>query len=174
MSATRLFTLLATAVIVVAACSSAAASPAAVGGGASAAPGVTINAASAPNFGTVLTGPNGLTLYTFAGDCTGDCAKEWPPLTGTGQPTAGPGVTGQLGTKTRADGSTQVTYNGLPLYYWEGDKKAGDVTEFREADISDWMFTRNGKIVGGETIRPLLKAMPKADADALRARMETP
>ena len=53
-------------------------------------------------------------------------------------------------------------------------KKAGDVTEFREADISDWMFTRNGKIVGGETIRPLLKAMPKADADALRARMETP
>ena len=53
-------------------------------------------------------------------------------------------------------------------------KKAGDVAEFREADISDWMFTRNGKIVGGETIKPLLKAMPKADADALRARMETP
>jgi uncharacterized protein YegJ (DUF2314 family) len=53
-------------------------------------------------------------------------------------------------------------------------KKAGDVTEFKEADISDWMFTRNGKIVGGETIRPLLKAMPKADADALRARLETP
>ena len=41
-------------------------------------------------------------------------------------------------------------------------------------DISDWMFTRNGKIVGGETIKPLLKGMPKADADALRARMETP
>jgi uncharacterized protein YegJ (DUF2314 family) len=53
-------------------------------------------------------------------------------------------------------------------------KKAGDVTEFKEADISDWMFMRNGKIVGGETIRPLLKAMPKADADALRARLETP
>src|SRR6267142_2694028 len=53
-------------------------------------------------------------------------------------------------------------------------KKAGEVTEFKEADISDWMFMRNGKIVGGETIRPLLKAMPKADADALRARMETP
>lgn len=53
-------------------------------------------------------------------------------------------------------------------------KKAGDVTEFKEADISDWMFMRNGKIVGGETIKPLLKAMPKADADALRARMESP
>jgi len=53
-------------------------------------------------------------------------------------------------------------------------KRAGDLAEFREADISDWMFLRNGKIVGGETIRPMLKRMSKADADALRARMETP
>jgi uncharacterized protein YegJ (DUF2314 family) len=53
-------------------------------------------------------------------------------------------------------------------------KRQGDVIGFKEANISDWMFTRNGKIVGGETIKPLLKAMPKADADALRARMETP
>jgi uncharacterized protein YegJ (DUF2314 family) len=53
-------------------------------------------------------------------------------------------------------------------------RRAGDLAEFGEADISDWMFTRNGKIVGGETIRPLLKALPKADADALRARMEAP
>ena len=43
-----------------------------------------------------------------------------------------------------------------------------------ETDISDWMYLRNGKIVGGETIKPLLKAMPKADANALSARMETP
>ena len=53
-------------------------------------------------------------------------------------------------------------------------KRAGDVAEFTEADISDWMFLRNGKIVGGETIRPMLKLMTKADAAALRARMETP
>ena len=53
-------------------------------------------------------------------------------------------------------------------------KKADDMTEFKEADISDWMFTRNGKIVGGETIRPMLKLMPRAEADALRARLETP
>jgi predicted lipoprotein with Yx(FWY)xxD motif len=135
MSATRLLTLLATAAIVVAACSSAYSSPAptaagagAGGAGASAAAGVTIGTAKSASFGTVLTGPSGLTLYTFAGPCTGDCATEWPPLTGTGQPMAGPGVTGQLGTTTRADGSTQVTYGGVPLYYWEGDKKAGDVT----------------------------------------------
>ena len=53
-------------------------------------------------------------------------------------------------------------------------KHAGDLAEFAEADISDWMFMRNGKIVGGETIKPLLKSMPKAEAAALRARMETP
>jgi uncharacterized protein YegJ (DUF2314 family) len=53
-------------------------------------------------------------------------------------------------------------------------KQEGDLAEFRDADISDWMFTRNDKIVGGETIKPLLKSMPKADADALRARMEQP
>jgi uncharacterized protein YegJ (DUF2314 family) len=53
-------------------------------------------------------------------------------------------------------------------------KQAGDLVEFTEADISDWMFMRNGKIVGGETIRVLLKSMPRPDADALRTRMETP
>jgi uncharacterized protein YegJ (DUF2314 family) len=53
-------------------------------------------------------------------------------------------------------------------------KRAGDPVKFSEADISDWMFMRNGKIVGGETIKPTLKSLPKADADALRARMEQP
>lgn len=53
-------------------------------------------------------------------------------------------------------------------------KRFGDLAAFRDADISDWMFMRNGKIVGGETIKPLLKSLPKADADALRARMEQP
>jgi predicted lipoprotein with Yx(FWY)xxD motif len=134
MSATRVLALLAAAVLTVAACSSNAASPAAVGGGAPAAAGTTVNTASTPNFGVVLTGPNGMTLYTHAGDsattstCTGSCATAWPPLETTSQPMAGTGVTGQLGTLTRADGATQVTYGGMPLYYWQGDAKAGDVT----------------------------------------------
>jgi uncharacterized protein YegJ (DUF2314 family) len=50
----------------------------------------------------------------------------------------------------------------------------GDQAEFKQADISDWMFMRNEKIVGGETIKLLLKSMPKEDADAMRARMEQP
>jgi len=88
------------------------------------------------SLGPVLVGPNGLSLYTHAGDtassssCTGACATAWPPLTvATGATAAGAtGVSGTFATLTRADGSTQVTYNGLPLYGWQGDSKLGDVT----------------------------------------------
>ena len=53
-------------------------------------------------------------------------------------------------------------------------KNIGDQVEFRQVDISDWMFMRNEKVVGGETIKALLKSMPKEEADAVRARMEQP
>ena len=78
---------------------------------------------------TVLTNAKGFTLYLFASDtasksnCNGSCAAYWPPVTGT--PTAGPGVTGRLGTITRSDGSTQATYNGHPLYTYIADTHPG-------------------------------------------------
>ena len=134
MSAPRILAVLATAMLVVAACTSSGSSPTSIGGGSSGAASVIVSTASSPSFGMVLTGPNGKTLYTHAGDsatsstCTGGCATAWPPLPTTGQPSAGAGVTGQLGTLIRADGTTQVTYDGLPLYYWEGDTKPGDLT----------------------------------------------
>ncbi|WP_298103185.1 DUF2314 domain-containing protein [Bradyrhizobium sp.] len=53
-------------------------------------------------------------------------------------------------------------------------KNIFDQAEFEQADITDWMFMRNEKIVGGETIKLLLKSMPKETADAMRARMEPP
>jgi uncharacterized protein YegJ (DUF2314 family) len=53
-------------------------------------------------------------------------------------------------------------------------KNIGDQVEFKQTDISDWMFMRNEKVVGGETIKALLKSMPKEEADAVRARMEQP
>ena len=143
MSARRILPLLAVTVLLVAACSSGGctspgagggASPATAGGGPAGAAPVVVGSANAATFGAVLTGPTGMTLYTHAGDsatestCSGACATAWPPLVTTGQPTAAAGVTGRLGTAMRADGTTQVTYNGLPLYYWQGDAKAGDVT----------------------------------------------
>jgi predicted lipoprotein with Yx(FWY)xxD motif len=65
-----------------------------------------------------------------ASTCTGSCASAWPPLTvpAGGQAAAGAGVTGTLATLLRADGTTQVNYDGLPLYYWQGDTKPGDTT----------------------------------------------
>jgi predicted lipoprotein with Yx(FWY)xxD motif len=77
----------------------------------------------------VLTNTKGLTLYWFAPDtpttskCTGSCTSYWLPV--TGKPKAGPGVTGMLGTIKRPGGTTQVTYNGHPLYTYIGDNGPG-------------------------------------------------
>jgi predicted lipoprotein with Yx(FWY)xxD motif len=78
---------------------------------------------------TVLTNAKGFTLYWFAPDtptrsaCNGSCAQYWPPV--PGHATAGPGVTGTLGTITRSDGSSQATYNGHPLYTYVSDSSPG-------------------------------------------------
>jgi predicted lipoprotein with Yx(FWY)xxD motif len=78
---------------------------------------------------TVLTSAKGFTLYSFVPDtptksnCNGACATYWPPVKGPA--TAGPGVTGKLATITRADGSTQATYNGHPLYTYVADTAPG-------------------------------------------------
>jgi predicted lipoprotein with Yx(FWY)xxD motif len=78
---------------------------------------------------SVLANARGLTLYWFAPDtptrsvCNGSCAAYWPPV--KGPVTAGPGVTGRLGTIKRSDGSTQATYDGHPLYTYVGDSAPG-------------------------------------------------
>jgi predicted lipoprotein with Yx(FWY)xxD motif len=78
---------------------------------------------------TVLTNARGLTLYWFAPDtpaasrCTGSCVEYWPPV--TGNPRAGPGVTGKLGVIRGAGGGLQVTYDGHPLYTYVGDSGPG-------------------------------------------------
>jgi predicted lipoprotein with Yx(FWY)xxD motif len=84
--------------------------------------------------GSFLTGKAGRTLYVFAKDtantssCSGTCATTWPPFTlGSGETAvAGTGVSGTVGMLTRSDGSTQVTINGKPVYYFSGDSAAGD------------------------------------------------
>jgi predicted lipoprotein with Yx(FWY)xxD motif len=105
----------------------------------SGAAGATVNAHAVGSAGTILVaGSNDMTLYNFAKDtkdsgtsaCTGGCLETWPALTvGAGEtPVAGDGVTGKLGTITRTDdGSIQVTYNGLPLYFFKNDKAPGDL-----------------------------------------------
>jgi predicted lipoprotein with Yx(FWY)xxD motif len=46
-----------------------------------------------------------------------------------GHPTLGAGVdASHVGTATLADGRKIVTYEGMPLYYYVKDTKAGDTT----------------------------------------------
>jgi predicted lipoprotein with Yx(FWY)xxD motif len=96
----------------------------------------TVKAARISGLGTVLTTSGGLTLYHYTDehrgkiDCTGACATLWPPLLvkGSAKPTAGPGLAAsKLGTIRRPDGRLQVTYNGLALYRYAPDRRAGDV-----------------------------------------------
>ena len=78
----------------------------------------------------VLTGSNGMTLYTFDKDgagsgksvCNGPCATNWPPLmVGDGQ-----SGSGDYSVVTRDDGAKQWAYKGKPLYFWIKDQKPGD------------------------------------------------
>jgi predicted lipoprotein with Yx(FWY)xxD motif len=78
---------------------------------------------------SVLTNSDGRTLYWFGPDtptisrCTGSCAAYWPPV--IGDPMAGPGVTGMLGTIPRGGHAVQATYDGHPLYTYIGDNSPG-------------------------------------------------
>ncbi|MBU6447507.1 hypothetical protein KGQ24_01535 [Patescibacteria group bacterium] len=77
-----------------------------------------------------------MTLYIYTPDkpgvsnCTGQCAIYWPPYTVSAAAglTAATGISGKLGTITRADGTTQLTYNDKPLYFYAKDSKPGDTT----------------------------------------------
>jgi predicted lipoprotein with Yx(FWY)xxD motif len=124
---------LAAAVLAIAACGSSASSssspPAAGASSPAAGSSATTLTSTTMNGTAVLTNAAGFTLYWFAPDtstaskCTGSCATFWPPVKGPA--TAGSGVTGTLGTITRPDGSTQVTYDGHPLYTYAGDTAPG-------------------------------------------------
>jgi predicted lipoprotein with Yx(FWY)xxD motif len=80
----------------------------------------------------VLSGPNGMTLYTFDKDtagsgksvCNGPCATNWPPLMAA----ASDKPTGDYSIVTRDDGKLQWAIKGKPLYYWVKDSKPGDMT----------------------------------------------
>ena len=115
-------------------------------------------ATATSDLGTFLTGRDGLTLYYFAADtvpgvsvCEGDCLAAWPPVTVPpgNSVTAGEGVSGVIGLTTGTDGSTQVTYDGRPLYYWQGDTEAGQTTGHAVNDIW-WVADVSGNLPAAE------------------------
>jgi predicted lipoprotein with Yx(FWY)xxD motif len=81
-------------------------------------------------------------LYTFDKDtggksvCTGECAKNWPPL----EAKAGDKAEGKWTIIKRDDGMMQWAYGGKPLYYFMKDKAPGDMTGDKMKDV--WHVVR--------------------------------
>lgn len=103
----------------------------------SAAPSVATDVAvvTGEGVGEHLVDAEGRTLYVFTNDmpgmshCFDDCAANWPPYLVEGDElTAGEGITVELGTIDRGDGTLQATLNGWPLYYYAADQAAGDTS----------------------------------------------
>ena len=91
----------------------------------------TVGVATEGDLAPYLVDAEGMTLYITSDDevgvsnCVDACLDNWPPLLVE----TGEDATGDLGTLVREDGEgTQVTYNGMPLYYWAADAAAGDTT----------------------------------------------
>src|ERR1700757_287860 len=113
-------------------CGALAGAAAASDAGASAAAKLQIRTGS---LGRYVVDGKGFTLYLFEKDkgtkssCYGACAKTWSPWLVSGRPSVGSGVSGaKVGTTRRTDGTTQATYGGHPLYYYVGDRRAGQTT----------------------------------------------
>jgi predicted lipoprotein with Yx(FWY)xxD motif len=112
--------------------------------------GTTVAVASS-TLGNILVDGDGRTLYAFTKDkgdqsaCSGDCATSWPALTGPA--TAGTGVQASLlSTSMQANGTSQVTYGGKPLYYFAGDAKPGD-TNGQDVGNVWFALTADGELV---------------------------
>ncbi len=106
--------------------------------------------------GTVLVNAAGLTLYWFAKDtptqsnCHHSCAVYWPPVLGTAAAAAGTSLPHGFGTIKRADGKTQATYDGHPLYTYAGDTSAGQVNgnDLKASGGLWWAVTPSGAELG--------------------------
>jgi predicted lipoprotein with Yx(FWY)xxD motif len=113
------------------------------------------------SLGTVLVGGNGHTLYMFSSDtktksnCTGECAKNWIPLTTSGKTTVkGSAKKSELGTISRGAGVKQVTYGGHPLYEYIADTAPGQVSGENQFLDGGYWYALNAK---GALVKPAKK-----------------
>jgi predicted lipoprotein with Yx(FWY)xxD motif len=109
---------------------------------------------AASSLGDIVVDGKGMTVYVFDNDtagsgtssCSGQCLVNWPPVPPSGDEPTADGVTGELGTITATDGSTQITLNGFPLYYWKGDAAPGDVTGQAVQEVW-WVVSPTGEAI---------------------------
>jgi predicted lipoprotein with Yx(FWY)xxD motif len=113
----------------------------------------TVMVAESEELGQFLTDADGMTLYLFTNDteegvssCYGDCEARWPIFRAEEPLTLPEGVEGELTLIERDDGTTQVAYNGIPLYYWQNDEQPGDTTGHGVGDV--WFVVAPGEQFG--------------------------
>jgi len=93
-------------------------------------------AAADSDLGEIVVDGEGMTVYVFDKDtpgsgtsaCTGGCLEAWPAVVADSDSPTVEGVSGEVGTITRDDGTLQVTLEGYPLYLWQDDTAPGDTT----------------------------------------------
>lgn len=113
-----------------------------------------------------LTDSKGRPLYTLEGDeggakCIGDCLTTWRAVVGPPPTPDLPEISAaSLGTITRSDGTTQVTYFGRPLYYYDdGTPELPDVNVIAESPFGTWYRVN----AAGETV-VLKEGVPTTDS----------
>lgn len=109
---------------------------------------------STEEYGDIVVGPEGMTLYMFDNDtqgsgesvCTNGCAEAWPPLTveSEDEVSMSEDVTAEVDTFERPDGSIQVSVAGWPVYYFQNDESAGDVAGQGVQDVW-WVLGPDGE-----------------------------
>lgn len=164
----RIAAVLALAVITLAACTSGGAATTAPTAAATPAPasvepppatgGVTVNLADT-GLGSVLADGEGRILYAFTADaegvsnCSGDCLANWPALLSDAVPALGAGLAAaDFAVIARTDAGSQVTFHGMPLYYFVGDTAPGQ-TNGQGVGEKWFVVDAAGKLVGGPTGR---------------------
>jgi predicted lipoprotein with Yx(FWY)xxD motif len=115
--------------------------------------GTKIITAEHDDFGAMLYDASGQPIYLFDAEatsrpqCYGECAKAWPPVLTEGRPRAEGAVRADLlGTTSRRDGSTQITYAGHPLYFYAHEGKYQVLCHNVDEYGGTWLVVKpNGK-----------------------------
>lgn len=134
----------------------------------------TVKVAETPELGSFLTDAEGRTLYLWTVDlqagvsnCYGPCVDFWPLFTADEPLTLPDGVEGTLSIIERTDGTTQVAYNDIPLYYFAADTAPGDTNGQWVGD--SWFVVAPGAQFGEATAKVLADtaASPVTEATTL-------
>lgn len=106
----------------------------------------TVKTASNATLGaTVLTDAHGMTIYRLSGEqagrfiCTNAaCLQAWHPVRPAAAGASASGSVGSLASVKRPDGTAQLTYTGMPLYTFAGDRQPGDAKGQGFKDVGTW------------------------------------